>query len=142
MSDDAENPSGEVPARSVVRAAKRRRLPENLRATVKLDGRTVAAKMLAAFRAELVAHVGGKPSAVQSALIEQAAQIKLRLFAMDANFAERGEQSAHDAKQYLAWANSMTRLIRQLGLKGAATNGPSLGEYLARRGAGTKAAAS
>jgi hypothetical protein len=39
-------------------------------------------------RAELVAHVGGKPSAVQSALIERACQLTLRIVAMDRKFAE------------------------------------------------------
>ena len=34
-------------------------------------------------RAELVAHVGGKPSAVQAAMIERACQLTLRIVAMD-----------------------------------------------------------
>ena len=71
-------------------------------------------------RAELVAHVGGRPSAVQAALIEQAVQLRLRLAVMDRKFAETGAQTDHDSKTYLAWANSFARLMTRLGLEGAA----------------------
>jgi hypothetical protein len=46
--------------------------PHRLRA---LDGRTQEAAFLRQTRARLVEHVGGSPSAVQSALIDRAAQI-------------------------------------------------------------------
>lgn len=130
---DPSKPPGDAPARRPVRAAQRRRLPENLAVTVRLDRRTTASKMAEAFRADLVAHVGGKPSATQAALIEQAVQIKLRLFSLDTEFGARGTQSAHDGRQYLAWSNSLSRLLRQLGLKGVAQQPPSLGDYLAGR---------
>lgn len=130
---DPSKPPGDAPARRPVRAAQRRRLPENLAITPRLDRRTTASKMAEAFRADLTAHVGGKPSATQAALVEQAVQIKLRLFTLDAAFAERGSQSAHDGRQYLAWSNSLSRLLRQLGMKGAAERPASLGDYLAAR---------
>jgi len=130
MTDDVPKPPGDEPARPVIRAAGRRRMPENLRTTVRLDRRTTASKVTETFRAELVAHIGGKPSAVQSALIEQGVQLKLRLFAMDSAFAERGAQSAHDTRTYLAWNNSLTRLLRQLGVKGVAEKAPSLADIM------------
>lgn len=143
MSDDAEDPSGEVPARPVIRAAKPSRPPENLRTTVRLDGRTKAAKAAKRFEADLVAHVGGRPSATQAALIAQGVQLSLRLAAMDDAFAARGEQSAHDGRQYLAWSNALSRLLRSLGTKGTAQKPPNLADYLAaRQTGGAKAAAS
>jgi len=41
----------------------------------------------------------------------------------------------HDGRQYLAWTNTLTRLIRQLGLAGAPARVPTLPEYLATRAA-------
>jgi hypothetical protein len=86
------------------------------------DGRTREAKLLLASRHELVAHVGGKPSATQRALIEQAAQLGLRLAIMDQTFNANGI-TEHDSRTYLAWANTYTRIMRSLGLKAA--SGPS-----------------
>ena len=83
------------------------------------DGRTKEAKLLAAVRRDLVAHVGGRPSATQAAIIEQICQIRLRLNAMDNSFAETGMLSEHDGRQYLAWANSSSRMLRALGTKPA-----------------------
>jgi len=138
MKVDAEMLPGGEPERPVKRAGGRRP-PENLRSTVRLDGRTREAKAAKLFEAELVRHVGGSPSATQAALIAQATQIQMRLSAMDEAFAERGDQSAHDSRVYLSWANSLSRLMRQIGLKGGAAKGPSLSEYIAGRAAGAKA---
>jgi hypothetical protein len=44
-------------------------------ALAKLDQRTKEARLMRETRAELVAHVGGKPSAVQAAMIERACQL-------------------------------------------------------------------
>lgn len=92
--------------------------------------------MLRAVRADLAAHVGGKPSAVQRALIDQAAMLQLHVAAMDRKAAEAetcGCLSERDARQYLAWCNSLSRLLRQLGLKGAAAAPASLADHLAGR---------
>lgn len=70
-------------------------------------------------RAQLTEHVGGSPSVTQAMLIEQAAQLALRIAAMDAKHAAAaGEMSLHDARTYLAWANGYTRILARLGLKG------------------------
>ena len=42
----------------------------------------------------------------------------------------------HDSRTYLAWSNSLTRTLRELGLKGAADKPPALQDYLAARSAG------
>ena len=98
-----------------------------------IDGRTKEGRMLNAARAEFRAHVGGTPSAAQVAVIEQLAQLKLRLSKMDATFLETGEMSIHYSKIYLAWSNSYARLLNQLGLRGAKQAAPTLAEHITRR---------
>lgn len=96
-----------------------------------MDLRTRAARLMKAARAELVAHVGGAPSATQAAIIEQLVQLRLRLATMDRKFAEIGEMMSHESRTYLALGNSYSRLLRQLGLKGS-------GEPLPADGARTR----
>ncbi len=97
----------------------------------KLDRRTWQGRLLRDARAELVAHVGGRPSATQAALIEQLAQLRLRLALYDRRFAERGEQTDHDRRSYLAFANTYARLLGRLGLAPAVPRKRSIAEYLA-----------
>jgi hypothetical protein len=73
---------------------------------VKLDQRTKGCATDA--RDAGRAHVGGKPSAVQAAMIERACQLTLRIVAMDRKFAETGAQTDHDSRTYLAWSNSLS----------------------------------
>lgn len=101
-------------------------------ALAKIDGRTRTARLVRDTRAELVAHVGGKPSATQAVLIERACQLALQIALMDA---KRGGLTDHDSRTYLAWTNTLTRLCRQLGLKSAPDRSRSLADHLAQRGA-------
>jgi hypothetical protein len=105
----------------------------------KLDGRTREARLMRETRAALTAHVGGAPSATQRALIERACQLTLRLAAMDQRFADTGGQTDHDSRVYLAWSNSLTRTLREIGLKGAAERAPTLAEVLAVKRGGVAA---
>lgn len=82
---------------------------------------------------DLIAHVGGEPSAAQRILIEQAAQLRLHIALMDKRTAEGRELSERDARQYLAWANSLSKLLRHLGLKGVAARPRSLADHIAER---------
>ncbi len=82
-------------------------------------------------RSELTAHVGGAPSATQRVLIERAVQLTLRLAIMDTKFGETGVQTEHDSRTYLAWSGSLSRAMRDLGLKGAASRPKSLAEHIA-----------
>ena len=112
-------------------------------ALVTMDMRTKEARLLRDTRAELSAHLGGSPSATQRALIEQCAQLRLRLATMDRAFAEAGgAMTAHDSRTYLAWANSYARLLRQLGLRDAPAPVPTIAELLAADRAEREAAAS
>lgn len=93
-----------------------------------LDGRRREAKLMSQTRAELIAHVGGKPNAIQRRLIERAAVLALRLALMDAK-APDGGMSEKDAREYLAWSNSYVRTLRELG-PAVAEQRPSLRDYL------------
>ncbi len=108
--------------------------PYSRSALANLDGRTKEARLLRDFRADLAAHVGGKPSATQAALIQQAAMLQLHIALMDRKAAEgAGGLSVRDGREYLAWANALSRLLRQLGTKGTAAAPPSLADHLAGR---------
>jgi hypothetical protein len=93
----------------------------------KPDGRTREARLLRETRARLVAHVGGNPSATQASQIDRAAWLTLRLAQFDTMRA-RGE--AVDDTLYLAWSNSLSRVMQRLG-PAAPPPAPSLSEYLA-----------
>ena len=82
-----------------------------------IDGRRAEARLMRDIKADLVKHCGGTPSAVQCMLIEQAAMLSLRLHLMDrAALSGDGVMSERNGRQYLTWANSLARLLRQLGL--------------------------
>ncbi len=85
-------------------------------------------------RKELVAHVGGQPSATQRVMIERAVQLTLQIALLDAKHCDGG-LSEHDGRAYLAWTNTLTRLMRQLGMQGVAERPKSLAEHIATRSA-------
>jgi len=112
------------------------RLGPHSRATAfaKLKPRTAEGRLFRHMREELVAHVGGNPSATQSALIDQACWLGLHLALMDRQLAEGRILSERNGRQYLAWSNSRSRLLRQLGLKGTPAPKRSLAEHMAGSG--------
>jgi hypothetical protein len=70
------------------------------------DGRSRESRLMRRVRADLVRHVGNKPSATQRALIERAAWLSLYVARLDAKAIETGSMTDHDSRQYLAWSNS------------------------------------
>jgi hypothetical protein len=103
------------------------------------DGRSKEARLLQQVRRELLSHIGGNPSAPQTALIERAAMLQLRVATLDSKILE-GTFSEYDAKVYLAFSNSLCRTLAALGLKPAASKAPTLGD-IARDIAAAKAEA-
>ena len=104
-------------------------------AIVTIDGRTHIGKVAKQLRDGLVRHVGGRPSAVELAVIERAVQLKLRVAAMDLDFAATGTMSSHATKSYLAWSNSFVRALNTLGLEATPAPTESLATLLADIGA-------
>jgi hypothetical protein len=100
-------------------------------APIRLHGNSAPRRAAAKLRADLEAHCGGHPSATQAAIIVQAAELKLRLAVMDQEFIRTGHRSAYASRDYLAWSNSLVRLLRQLGLQGVPERPLTLAERLA-----------
>jgi hypothetical protein len=83
------------------------------------DARTLEGKLFKRTREELTDHCGGKPNAVQRALIDRACHIRLRLACMDRKFGKPGGSMTEiDSRTYLAWCNTYGRLVSRLGVKG------------------------
>ncbi len=102
-------------------------------ALAKLDGRTKEGRLVRDTRAAMTAHIGGAPSATQRALIERAVQLTLRIATMDRKFAQTGEQTELDSRTYLAWSASLSRVLRDLGMKSVAERPRTLADIHADR---------
>jgi hypothetical protein len=87
-------------------------------------------------RADLIRHVGGRPSATQKMMIERAVTLTGYLARLDAEALSPAGLSDHRRREYLAADGSLRRTLREIGLKGAAATPPSLADYLAARGKG------
>jgi hypothetical protein len=92
------------------------------------------------FRAKLLEHVGGSPTVTQAAIIERACWVNLRCVMLDSKVAT-GNFTEQDSHCYLAWANTLRRLLDALGLEPATANpiGPTLADL--RREAAERGAA-
>jgi hypothetical protein len=104
----------------------------------RLDWRTREAKLLTAVRAELTAHLGGSPNAVQRALIERASRLTVYIEAMDREALESGGMSERNSKQYLAWIGQLRLTLREIGVRAAPPKGEagSLADYLTSKAGG------
>jgi hypothetical protein len=77
------------------------------------------ARLYRSLRLELIRHVGGKPSLAQRALIDRLAWLQVHLALLDERMMRTGELSDHASRQYLAWANTLTRGLGRLGFEAA-----------------------
>jgi hypothetical protein len=82
-------------------------------------------------RADLIAHLGGSPSAVQRALIDRIAMLSLHVALFDARAVDSGTLNERDSRAYLAYSNSLSRALRLLGLKAAPPPRRSLSDVVA-----------
>jgi hypothetical protein len=87
------------------------------RAHAGIDGRSSDAVFLRTVRAELLAHIGREPSVPERLLVEQAAQIRLRIAKTDALYARQPEITQHAGREYLALANALAKILGQLGMR-------------------------
>ncbi|MBS0988510.1 hypothetical protein [Acetobacter okinawensis] len=99
----------------------------------KLDGRCKEARLLKNVRSALVEHLGGNPSITQLVLIDRAAWLTLHMGLMDSHMLEGGAPAERDSRQYLAWANTLTRTMRSLGLDKAPAPTRGMDALLAER---------
>ena len=97
-----------------------------------IDGRTREGRFLRDVRADLLQHVGQKPSPTQLALVERAVMLSLHVAQMDAKATTGRTLTEHDSRTYLAWTNSLTRTLARLGMKGAEASPRTLREHYAQ----------
>jgi len=83
----------------------------------KIDGRLKGAWLLRRIQEELTDHIGGNPTVTQRIIIERASIVALRLSYLDQKILDDEEFTILDNNQYLAWANSLTRMLQRLGIK-------------------------
>jgi hypothetical protein len=121
-----------TPAETAPKRRRARRVGPNSRrsALAALDQRTREARLLRRMEAELTRHVGGTPSATQRALIARCAMLTLHVAMLDGRALQSGGMTAHDQRAYLAFSNSLSRSLRDLGLDPAAAAPPSLSDLL------------
>lgn len=96
------------------------------------DGRSREARYIKAVKRQLSEQVGGNPTAIQAALIDRIAWLRLRL-----QLAEERMLADPDGPvepQYLPMHGALTRALRQLGLKAGEAPVPSLADYIAQKG--------
>jgi hypothetical protein len=99
-----------------------------------LDGRRAEARRMKETRQELTQHLGGSPSVTQRLMIDRIATMMLRMELMDREAFNGTPMSDRDQRAYLGWANSVSRMLRHLGLKGADGKAPTLKDYFAKQG--------
>jgi hypothetical protein len=78
-------------------------------------------------------HVGGKPNHAQELLIGRIAWLQMHLAHIDERAMQEGGLSPHAVREYLAWSNSIAKLIGRLGLEAARPQQPTIRDVLARR---------
>lgn len=120
------------PAEAAPKRRRARRVGPNSRpsALAALDQRTREARLLRKMEADLTSHIGGTPSATQRALIARCAMLSLHVAMLDGRALQSGGMTAHDQRAYLAFSNSLSRSLRDLGLDPAAAAPPSLSDLL------------
>jgi hypothetical protein len=83
------------------------------------DGRSREAALYRAVVKRLAAHVGGSPNHAQALIIGRIAWLQVHLARMDERAILDGGLSEHATREYLAWSNTVSRMLDRLGLVAA-----------------------
>lgn len=94
--------------------------------TTELDGRTREAAFMRGFRAELVKAIGGKPTFLQTTLIDRACVLRLRIAMLDRKMVQVTDATLHDNNHYIAWVNALRRMIAEIAKQSAVGDTPNL----------------
>jgi hypothetical protein len=94
-------------------------------------GRTREAALYRATVRRLHQHVGGKPSQAQELLIGRIAWLQVHVARIDECAMQAGELSPHAVREYLAWSNSIAKMLSRLGLEAPSSAEPSRDQVLA-----------
>ena len=87
----------------------------------KMDGRTVVSKQMDKARGTLIEALGGDPSPQESILIDKAVFLLYKTSVFESQMLNgNGSDMGQDVESYyLAWVNSLRRILEALGLKRA-----------------------
>lgn len=80
------------------------------------DGRSREAVLYRLIVKQLRAHVGGSPNHAQELLIGRIAWLSVHLSHIDERAIKDGGLSPHATREYLAWSNSIAKMLGRLGL--------------------------
>jgi hypothetical protein len=94
-----------------------------------IDGRSTLGRFCRDLEAQLIAHVGGKPSIAQRLLIQRIIRGTVQLEAFDEKMLG-GNWTDQDARNYHGLINRHRLLLREIGLEAAAAKPPSIADYL------------
>jgi hypothetical protein len=81
-----------------------------------INGRSPEGKFLRRCEAELVEHLGGRPTFAQALIIRRATRAMLQLEKLDSKLAS-GNWTDHDARTYGGLSNTLRLCLRELGLR-------------------------
>lgn len=81
------------------------------------SGRSKEARLFRIIRRELIDHIGGNPSAAERHLIDRCAMLQVHLAKQDERLLNGADITQNYSNQYLAWANSVSRMLQAIGLK-------------------------
>lgn len=125
----AKQPGAEPPAKRAPRRTDAARLPLVWSGT----GNTREGELYRRICRQLREHLGGKPSHAQELLIGRIAWMQVHLAHIDTRAMQDGGLSPHAVREYLAWSNSLAKMLARLGMAGVAAKPPTLADYLASR---------
>lgn len=80
---------------------------------------------------QLREHVGGKPSHAQELLIARIAWLQVHMAHIDERALKDGGLSPHGTREYLAWSNSMAKMLARLGFQPTVAKPKTVTEILA-----------
>jgi hypothetical protein len=104
---DAERPLAEAHYRELAPFSKRL-----LAATV--NGRSAPGKFVAAYKRELLGHLGRPPSTVEMRIVERAALLAAHLMLLDRKAFREGGLSPRTMREYLSLNNALVRTLALL----------------------------
>ncbi len=83
----------------------------------KVDKRTKLGRFMRDTERDLIAQLGGKPSAAQRLMVKTVVLKAARLHQLESDLVEAGTEASPADYQRLAWLNSLSRDLAELGLK-------------------------
>ena len=95
-----------------------------------IDGRLYEGKLERRTIKDLTEHLGGQLTPPQEILVRQAAKLVVTLDILGVELVDKGEVSDFAGRRYLAWVNTLRRMLETLGIERSEQAPASLAEVL------------